>query len=88
MATIGYPVAALTHLNGSKTVLYERFYMKKYLPNKPKKWGFKLFVLCDTTGYAYKFEIYSGFTDVPQDNESNLQSSANVVVRLVREVPR
>ena len=37
--------------------------MKQYLPNKPKKWGFKLFVLCDTTGYAYKFDIYSGFTD-------------------------
>ena len=63
-------------------------YMKQYLPNKPKKWGFKLFVLCDTTGYAYKFEIYSGFTDVPHDNEPNLQSSANIVVRLLREVPR
>ena len=55
--------------------------MKQYLPNKPKNWGFKLFVLCDTTGYAYKFEIYSGFTDVPHDNQPNLQSSANIVVR-------
>lgn len=27
-------------------------FMKQYLPNKPHKWGFKLFVLCSLSGYA------------------------------------
>lgn len=63
-------------------------YMKQYLPNKPKKWGFKLFVMCDTTGYGYKFEIYSGAPETPDLGEPDLQPSANIVVRLVREVPK
>lgn len=65
-----------------------RSYMKQYMPNKPKKWGFKLFVLCDTTGYAYKFEIYNGAPEIPAPTEPDLQPSANIVVRLLREVPR
>lgn len=63
-------------------------YMKQYLPNKPKKWGFKFFVLCDTKGYAYKFEIYTGANEAMRPEEPNLQASANIVVRLVREVPK
>lgn len=63
-------------------------YMRQYLPNKPKKWGFKFFVLCDTKGYAYKFEIYTGSNEILRSEEPNLQASANIVVRLVREVPR
>ena len=62
--------------------------MKQYLPNKPKKWGFKLLVLCDITGFAYKFEIYTGATEKFLEAEPDLQPSANIVVRLVREVPR
>ena len=35
--------------------------MKQYLKDKPTKWGFKLWVLADsTTGYTYKFQIYTG----------------------------
>lgn len=26
-----------------------------------KKWGFKVFVLCDTTGLVYDLSIYSGY---------------------------
>ncbi|XP_050340699.1 piggyBac transposable element-derived protein 1-like [Bactrocera neohumeralis] len=63
-------------------------YMKQYLPNKPKKWGFKLYVLCDSTGFAYKFEIFSGGPNILLQEEPDLKSSANIVVRLLREVPR
>lgn len=63
-------------------------YMKQYLPNKPKKWGFKFYVLCDTSGYAHKFEIYTGMKETILPEEPDLQASANIVVRLVREVPR
>lgn len=34
--------------------------IRQYMPNKPHKWGFKLFVLCDTVGFSYKFEVYTG----------------------------
>lgn len=34
--------------------------IKQYMPNKPHKWGFKLFVLCDSIGFSYAFEIYTG----------------------------
>ncbi|CAB3260354.1 unnamed protein product [Arctia plantaginis] len=39
-------------------------FMKQYLPNKPHKWGFKLYVLCSLSGYAHSFEIYSGKQDI------------------------
>lgn len=38
-------------------------FLKQYLPNKPHKWGFKFYVLCSLSGYAYNFEIYSGKND-------------------------
>lgn len=58
--------------------------LKQYLPNKPK-----LYVLCDLMGYAHKFEVYS-----EQENSGKLSSEpdlgaiGNVVVRLLRGVPR
>jgi len=38
-----------------------RFSFKQYIKNKPTKWGFKLWVLCDSrTGYTNNFIIYRG----------------------------
>uniref|UniRef100_A0A3Q2ZSM9 PiggyBac transposable element-derived protein domain-containing protein n=1 Tax=Kryptolebias marmoratus TaxID=37003 RepID=A0A3Q2ZSM9_KRYMA len=34
--------------------------LKQYMKNKPTKWGIKLFVLSDTTGYTIDFQIYTG----------------------------
>lgn len=34
-------------------------FLKQYLP-KPHKWGYKLYVLCNLIGYAYRFEVCSG----------------------------
>ena len=68
-----------------------RNYLKQYLPNKPHKWGFKLFVLCDTSGFSYNFEVYTGKENNPDQrfqNEPDLGASANVVVRLCRNVPK
>lgn len=65
-------------------------FLKQYLPNKPHKWGYKLFVLCSLMGYAYRFEIYSGkdnSKDKPAD-EPDLGITNNVVLRLARIVPR
>lgn len=29
--------------------------LKQYMPNKPHKWGYKLFVLCDYKRYSYSY---------------------------------
>lgn len=31
-----------------------RHHLRQYMPNKPHKWGVKLFVLCDSHGFAYR----------------------------------
>ncbi|XP_023943092.1 piggyBac transposable element-derived protein 4-like [Bicyclus anynana] len=44
--------------------------MKRYNPKKPHKWGYKIYVLCGVTGFAYKFEIETGAENIvlPGDN--------------------
>ena len=34
--------------------------MVQYMRNKPIKWGVKLWVLADTTGYTADFIVYTG----------------------------
>ena len=31
--------------------------MKRYLPKKPKKWGYKLWAMAGVSGYIYNFEV-------------------------------
>lgn len=63
-------------------------FMKQYLPNKPHKWGFKLFVICSLLGYAYLFEIYTGQEAPRRPEEPDLNSVGNTVLRLCRPIPR
>ncbi|KAF0750550.1 Uncharacterized protein FWK35_00017276 [Aphis craccivora] len=68
-----------------------RSYLKQYLPDKPHKWGYKLFVLCDDDGFSYKFEIVTGQENWEKfrlPNEPDLGASSNVVVILTRNVPK
>ncbi|CAG4954515.1 unnamed protein product [Colias eurytheme] len=66
-----------------------RHFMKQYLPLKPHKWGFKLFMLCSLMGYAYKFIIYSGKDNEPMlENETDVGTVGNVVIKLSRAIPR
>lgn len=66
-----------------------RHYMKQYMPMKPHKWGFKLFVMSGISGFAYKYEIYAGQEqkEVPV-GEPNLGVTSNLVLRLARIIPR
>jgi hypothetical protein len=62
--------------------------LKQYLPMKPHKWGYKMFVLSGVSGFSYDFEFYTGKTDNELiEGESDLGASSNIVVRLCREVP-
>lgn len=68
-----------------------RSYLKQYLPNKPNKWGFKLFVISGVSGYVYNFEIYSGQENATKfrlPEEPDLGATGNTVLRLIRNVPR
>ncbi|XP_063878299.1 piggyBac transposable element-derived protein 2-like isoform X1 [Scylla paramamosain] len=55
--------------------------LKQYNPKKPNKWGYKIFVLCDTNGLVHNFEIYTGKIE-PAPNEPDLGASSNIVLRL------
>ncbi|KAJ8931317.1 hypothetical protein NQ314_015783 [Rhamnusium bicolor] len=57
--------------------------LRQYMPKKPHKWGYKFFSLCDSTGFSYAFEIYSGAGDntIPE-GALDLGASSNVVVRI------
>lgn len=55
------------------------------------KWGYKLFVLCSTSEFAYNFEICSGAVNCPEPRlptEADLGESSNVVVRLTENIPK
>ncbi|XP_060858925.1 piggyBac transposable element-derived protein 3-like isoform X1 [Metopolophium dirhodum] len=66
-------------------------YLKQYLPLKPHKWGYKLFVLCGVSGYGYNFEIYTGNENKEDEriihNEPDFGATGNIVVRMTRMVP-
>lgn len=67
-----------------------RHHLKQYLPLKPHKWGYKLYILCSASGFCYKFEIYTGTendVDKRLRSEPDLGASSNIVVRLTRNVP-
>ena len=59
-------------------------YLKQYLPLKPKKWGYKFFVLSSVDGYVHNFELYTGMTLPLLPGEPELGATGNVVVRLCR----
>lgn len=65
--------------------------IKQYMPKKPYKWGFKLHVLSGShSGFCYFFEIFTGQENDACNrlpNETDLGSSANIVIRLLRIVP-
>lgn len=38
--------------------------IKQYIRNKPIKRGFKIWMLCDSSSYNLKFQVYTGKSDV------------------------
>ncbi|XP_064083071.1 piggyBac transposable element-derived protein 3-like [Macrobrachium nipponense] len=57
--------------------------MKQYLPMKPKKWGFKFFVLADSGGLIHDFIPYTGsIQPVNKEGIPDLGASSNIVLHL------
>jgi len=62
--------------------------LKQYLPKKPHKWGYKIYVLSGVSGFACDTEVYSGKDDnILTEDETNVGASGNIVVRLARCIP-
>ncbi|KAL3210703.1 hypothetical protein MRX96_008651 [Rhipicephalus microplus] len=59
--------------------------LKQYVSSKPHKWGYKIFVLCDTHGLVYDFSIYTGNIR-PVPGLPDLGASSNVL-ELSRSIP-
>ena len=61
--------------------------LKTYNPIKPNKWGYKYFVLSDTKGITYNFEIYFGaIQNVP--GYPDIGASGNIVLKLAEIIHR
>ncbi|XP_016519048.1 piggyBac transposable element-derived protein 3-like [Poecilia formosa] len=60
--------------------------LKQYLPGKPKKWGYKIFILAGSDGVPHNFEVYKGKAVQPVDLQ-DIGVSGNIVLRLSQRVP-
>ena len=61
--------------------------LKQYNPNKPHKWGYKIFILCDSHGLVHNFEIYTGKI-YPSREMPDIGPSGNIVLKLAEVIPR
>ena len=60
-----------------------RHSLKVYVKNKPKKWGYKVFALCDCSGVLLNFEIDTG----KEEHDSELPDvgvCGNVVLQMTK----
>ncbi|XP_030579753.1 piggyBac transposable element-derived protein 3-like [Archocentrus centrarchus] len=62
-----------------------RSVLKQYIPKKPYKWGYKIFVLCDTKGLVHSFDVYAGKSDPPPGSQ-DIGASGNVVLKLAQVI--
>lgn len=61
--------------------------LKTYNPKKPKKWGYKIYVLSGVDGLVHNLEIYTGKIE-PCPGQPDIQASGNIVLRLLQPIPR
>lgn len=61
--------------------------LKQYNPQKPMKWGYKLYILSGIDGLIHNFEVHTGAIGVCPD-QPDLKASGNIVLILLQHVPR
>ena len=62
-------------------------HFKQYNPQKPKKWGYKIYVLSGIDEIIYNFKIHT-CSIMPCPGQPDLQASRNIVLQLVQHIPR
>ena len=61
--------------------------LRTYNPKKPKKWGYKIFVLSGVDGLIHNLEIYTGKIE-PCPGQPDIKAASNIVLRLLSSIPR
>ena len=61
--------------------------LKQYNPQKPKKWGYKLYILSGVDGLIHNFEVHTGAIPICP-NQPDLKASGNIVLILLQSIPR
>ena len=61
--------------------------LKQYNPMKPKKWGYKIFVLSDSQGLVHDMSIYDGHL-LPVHGKTDIGGSGNIVLQLAETIPK
>ncbi|XP_056229119.1 piggyBac transposable element-derived protein 3-like [Seriola aureovittata] len=60
--------------------------LKQYIPMKPKRWGYKFFILADQHGIVYNFDVYTGSIQ-PHPGFPDIGASGNIVLQLASAIP-
>ena len=60
--------------------------LKTYNLKKPKKWGYKVYILTSVHGVIRNMEFYSGAI-LQVQGKPDLKESSNIVLRLVQPIP-
>ena len=61
--------------------------LRQYLPNKPNKWGIKVWARCRVSGLIYDFDVYVGKQD-DQNLSREFGKIGAVVIKLTRNLPK
>ena len=61
--------------------------LRTYNPKKPKKWGYKIFVLSGVDGLIHNLEIYTGKIE-PCPGQPDIKASGNIVLLLLAAILR
>ena len=61
--------------------------LRQYLPNKPHKWGIKIWARCGVSGIVYDFSVYVGQQDNTEISAMFGKIGA-VVIQLVANLPK
>ena len=60
--------------------------LRTYNPKKPKKWGYKIFVLSGVDGLIHNLEVYTGKIE-PCPGQPDIKASSNIVLCLLAMIP-
>jgi hypothetical protein len=63
-----------------------RVIFKQYIPKKSKRFGIKIFKLCDSTGYTYDMKVYLGKDR--QCRAQHVTATHATVTELTRKIER
>lgn len=76
-------VTQIVSIDEAVALFTGRLTWKQYMPDKPEKWGIKIFKLCDSHGFMFNFDVYTGADEDKDNSESTID---NLVMRLTEQL--